>query len=97
MRVMMKVSIPVESGNKGIKDGSLPKAMMTFLEVHKPESAYFTHDHGQRTAFFVLEAKDSTLMPTLAEPFYTAFNATVDMRPVMNAAELKAGLEKLPK
>ena len=97
MHVMMKVTIPVESGNKGIKDGTLPKAMMTFLETQKPESAYFCHDHGLRTAFFVVDVKDSSQMPALAEPFYMAFNATVDLRPVMNAAELKAGLEKLPK
>jgi hypothetical protein len=97
MRVLMKVSTPVESGNEGVKTGALPKLMMTFMETNKPESAVFGFDHGRRTAYFVLDLKDNASMVSLCEPFLMGFNATVDVIPVMNAADLKAGLDKLPK
>ena len=42
MRVMARVSIPVEAGNKGIRDGSLPKVMQQTADRGKPEAAYFT-------------------------------------------------------
>lgn len=95
MRMMLRVSIPVESGNKGIKDGSLPKTIATFIEQHKPEAAYFTVENGSRTAYFFLDVADVSLMPVIDEPFFINHNAEIWFKPVMNAAELKAGLEKL--
>ena len=53
MRVMARVSIPVEAGNKGIRDGSLPKVMQQTAERWNPEAAYFTTFDGRRTAFFI--------------------------------------------
>ena len=38
MRVMARVSIPVGAGNKGIRDGSLPKVMQQTAERWKPEA-----------------------------------------------------------
>ncbi len=97
MRTMMKVCIPVEAGNKGIKDGGLPKTMMAFVEQMKPESAYFGTEDGQRTAFFVFDLKDPTLIPTIAEPFFMQLQAAVTFQPVMNVADMKTGVENAMK
>ncbi len=94
MRTMMKVSIPVEAGNAAIKDGSLPKIMQSVLERLKPEAAYFGTENGQRTAFIVFDFTDLTDMPTIAEPIFMGLNAGVTYIPVMNAADLRAGLQK---
>ena len=40
MRMMMKVSFPVEAGNEGVADGSLPETVMKFVELMKPEASY---------------------------------------------------------
>lgn len=94
MRMMLKVSIPVEAGNKGITDGTLPKTMMGFMESAKPEAAYFVADGGKRTAYFFVEMADASALPSMAEPFFMGVNAAVECTPAMNAADLKAGLEK---
>jgi hypothetical protein len=97
MRTMLKVTIPAEGGNKGVKEGSLTKAVMAFVEQHKPEAAYFTPTDGKRCALFVFDLKDPSHMPSITEPFYQGFNAEISFQPVMNAEDLKAGLERLPK
>jgi hypothetical protein len=38
MRMMMKVSMPVEAGNKGVKEGILPKTVMRFVEEMEPRT-----------------------------------------------------------
>ena len=48
MRCLLKVAIPVETGNAAISDGSLPKTIEAFILADiKPEAAYFAGDHGQ--------------------------------------------------
>ena len=68
MRMMLKVSIPVEAGNKGVKDGSLPKTVSKFVEAAKPETVFFTAEGGCRTGFFVFDLKDP-LRPRVAAQF----------------------------
>jgi hypothetical protein len=97
MRMMMKVRIPVEGGNKALKEGLLQKTMMTFVEQSKPESSYFMTENGNRTAFFVIDMKDSSMMPAMAEPFFLNLHATVEFSPCMNIEDLKSGLDRLPK
>jgi hypothetical protein len=97
MRVMMKASFPVEAGNRGIKEGILPRTVMRFVEQMKPEACYFFPDGGKRTAFFVFDLKDPTLLPTVAEPFFQNLNASIEMTPVMNLEDMKAGVEKAAK
>ena len=97
MRMMMKVSIPVDAGNKGVKEGILPKTVMAFVEQMKPEACYFGPEDGKRTAFFFFDLKDPTMMPTAAEGFFTNLNASVQLSPVMNLDEMKAGVEKVMK
>ena len=94
MRVMMKVSFPVEASNRGIKDGSLPKTIMSFIDQMKPEGAYFVADGGKRTAIFFFNLADPSSIPSAAEPFFMNLDAAIELTPAMNAADLKAGLEK---
>ena len=93
MRLLITVQIPVDGGNRSIKDGSLPATMQGFIERFKPESAYFTLLDGKRTAYFVVDAKESSVMPQIAEAFFQNLNANITMTPAMNQAELKQGLE----
>jgi hypothetical protein len=97
MRVLMKVSIPVEAGNKGIREGILPKTVMGFVELMKPEACYFTAEGGKRTMFLFFDLADPTMIPTAAEPFFENLNAAIELSPVMDLADMKAGVEKAMK
>ncbi len=97
MRVMMKVSIPVEAGNRGVKEGILPETVMRFVEQMKPESCYFFPEGGQRTALFFLDLEDPTMIPTTVEPFFMNLNASIELTPAMNLEDMKAGVAKAMK
>jgi hypothetical protein len=97
MRVMMKVSVPVEAGNRGIKEGILPKTIMGFVEQMKPEACYFMPEGGKRNALFVFDLADPTMIPTAAEPFFAHLNAAIEITPVMNLEDMKVGVEKAVK
>ena len=97
MRMMMKVSIPVEAGNRGVKEGILPKTVMGFVEQMKPESCYFFPEDGKRTALFFFDLKDPTMIPTAAEPFFMNLNASIEISPAMNLDDMKAGVAKAMK
>jgi hypothetical protein len=89
---MIKVTVPVEAGNRAIRDGSLPKVISDALERLRPEAAYFFPDRGIRTCLFVIDVKDPSEIPVIAEPFFTQLDAAVEFTPVMNAEDLKKGL-----
>src|SRR5689334_708065 len=95
MRTMIRVKIPVESGNASIRSGQMPQLMERILGELKPEAAYFTTDGGIRTAFLFVDFKDVADMPKIAEPFFSQLNASVEFLPVMNAEDLKRGLKQL--
>ncbi len=89
MRCLLKVSIPVEAGNTAISDGSLPKTIESILADLKPEAAYFAEEKGNRTAFVFFDLKDTSQIPAVAEPWFLAFNAQVEIHPAMNLEDLK--------
>ena len=92
MRFMLKVNIPVESGNAAAKAGKLGSTIQSILADLKPEAVYFTDDNGQRTALIFLEMKDASQIPAIAEPWFLAFNARIEFHPVMIPEDLaKAG------
>jgi hypothetical protein len=93
MRMMLKVSIPVEAGNKGVKDGILPKTVGAFVDQMKPEACYFLPDGGKRTALFFFDLKDPSAIPTAVEPFFMSLNASIELTPAMNLDDMKAGVE----
>ena len=95
MRTMIRIKVPVEAGNKAIQDGSLQKTIMEALQRLKPEAAYFFPEHGVRTAIMVVDLKESSEIPAIAEHFFSRLNAAVELLPVMNAEDLKEGLAKI--
>jgi len=95
MRMMIRVKIPVETGNKAINDGSLPRTIGETLERLKPEAAYFFPDQGIRSMLLVTDVKDPSEIPAIAEPFFSRLNAAFEIFPVMNAEDLKKGLTKI--
>jgi uncharacterized protein DUF3303 len=88
MRILMQVSLPVEASNETIKNGTLPKTIQPILCEQKPEAAYFFAQDGKRGGFIVLDMKDTSQIPAFAEPWFLAFNASVEFHPVMNAEDL---------
>jgi hypothetical protein len=60
MRFLLKVNIPVESGNAAAKAGKLGATIQSILADLKPEAVYFTDNNGQRTAFIFLEMQDAS-------------------------------------
>jgi hypothetical protein len=95
VRMMMRVTIPVEAGNAAIKNGRMPQVLGEAMARMKPEAAYFTADKGNRTVYFFVDVKEASEMPMLAEPFFGEFNAQVDFQPAMNADDLKLGMSQM--
>jgi hypothetical protein len=97
MRCLLKVSIPVVTGNATISDGSLGKTIESILADLKPEAAYFAADNGKRTGFIFFDLKDASQIPAVAEPWFLAFDAHIEFHPAMNLEDLKKatpGIEK---
>lgn len=92
MRFLLKVSMPVEAGNKAAKEGRLGEIINSIVKELKPEAAYFLADNGKRTGYFFLDMNDASQIPGIVEPWFLAFNVSVELQPVMVAEDLmKAG------
>jgi hypothetical protein len=90
MRFLLKISMPVEAGNVAARNGF--KAIQTILEQQKPEAAYFVAEGGRRTGLIFIDMKDPSELPAIAEPWFLALNASIEVTPAMVPADLqKAG------
>jgi hypothetical protein len=91
MRMLLRVSIPVEAGNAAVKAGTLGSTIERILAELKPEAAYFfADDDGNRSGSVVFDMKETSQIPAIAEPWFLAFNAKVSLRPVMTPQDLAA-------
>ncbi len=100
MRCLLKVSIPVESGNEAAKNGTLAHTIESILAEMRPESAYFAEDNGKRTGFIFFDLKDTSQIPAIAEPWFLTLDAHVEIHPAMNLEDLKKaapGIERAVK
>lgn len=89
MRMLLRVSIPVETGNAAAKAGTLGSTIERILANLKPEASYFfADDNGNRSGSIVFDMQDTAQIPSIAEPWFFAFNAKVSLRPVMTPQDL---------
>jgi hypothetical protein len=89
MRCLVKVSMPVEAGNAAIVNGTLGHTIESILADLKPEAAYFAEEGGKRTAFIFMDIKEPSQIPAIAEPFFLALNAGVEIHPAMTIEDFK--------
>ena len=94
MRVLLKVSIPVEAGNAAAKKDCF-KAIQLILEEQKPEAAYFLPDGGKRTAILIVNMEDASRLAEISEQWYLALNASVECTPVMLPGDLQKAVSAL--
>jgi len=98
MRMLMHVRFPLEPFNSAVRNGTAGEKIQRILESVKPEAVYFTEQHGHRGGTLVVNVKDSSEVPALAEPFFLTFNAEVEFRIAMTPEDLaRSGLDALGK
>lgn len=101
MRMLMKVSFPVDAGNAAARSGTLGSTVKGILDELKPEAAYFiANEFGERCGYIVFDLKETSQIPAIAEPWFLAFNARLTITPTMNPQDLAAaapGIEKAVK
>jgi hypothetical protein len=89
MRFLLKAEWPVEAGNAAIKEGHLSETLGSILDDLKPEAVYFLASNGKRTALLIVNMQDASQIPALAEPWFLAFQASLEIVPVMVLEDLK--------
>jgi hypothetical protein len=97
MRVLLRVQMEVEAGNRAIKDGSLGQILEKTMARVKPEAVYFTAINGKRTGLIFFDLEKPSDIPAISEPFFMGLNAQIDIIPVMTAEDVQAGLEEASK
>jgi hypothetical protein len=98
MRMLLRVSIPIEEGNAALKAGTFGPTVERILADLKPEAAYFfADDNGNRSASIVFDMQDTSQIPSVSEPWFFAFNAKVSFRPVMAIQDLAKAMPSITK
>jgi hypothetical protein len=95
MRTLLIATMDVSTSNNAVSDGSLARVVKSTMDRIQPEACYFTSFDGCRSCFMVFDLKDTSDIPSIAEPLFQSMNAKIEFRPVMNAEDLMKGLEKL--
>lgn len=94
MRMLLKVSIPVEKGTEAYKSGALQRTFQVAAAALKPEAMYFFPEDGKRTCLLVFDMEGSWQLPPTVEPLFESLNASVFLTPVMNGEDLERGFKE---
>jgi hypothetical protein len=98
MKMLLTVEFPLEPFNSLVRSGKAGPLIGRILDAIQPETVYFGEQDGKRGGFFVVNVKEPSDIPALAEPFFLNFDASCKFRVVMSPQDLqKAGLEALGK
>ena len=97
MRMLLKCKVPAIEGNIGIMNGTFQKLVAYFETEFKPEAIYFIAEDGFRTTMMIVDMKDPSYMPAMAEPWFLAMNVKLEFTPVMIPADLEKAKSSIDK
>lgn len=95
MRTLIKIRVPVEAGNKAIREGTMGQIIQRTIESLKAETAFFGVENGQRTGYIVANVANTHDLVPVLEPVFIQLNAQIDFLPVMSGEELGKGLSQV--
>jgi len=88
MRIMLRVTWDVGAGNALARAGKLGQTVGSIIEEQKPETAFFYSERGKRAGILIVDLENASQIPALAEPWFLACNAEVEILPVMKPEDL---------
>ncbi len=94
MRMLLKISMPVEQGNQAAKSGALKQSIESTMQALKPEAAYFYPEDGKRTAIMIFDMQGSWQLPAMVEPLFQNLGASIHVTPVMSGDDLQRGFKE---
>jgi hypothetical protein len=98
MRMLVDFSLPLEPFNTLVRNGTAGQKLEQILGDIKPEAVYFSARNGKRGGTMIVDVADPSRIPSIAEPLFLSFNASVEFHVVMGPEELaRAGLDELGK
>lgn len=92
MRVLLKFQMPTETGNEVVRSGTVGEILQEIVHNLHPEAMYFAPDHGLRSGFMVFDLGEPSQIAEIAERFYFALHASVELTPIMTADDLQKAL-----
>jgi len=85
---MLHAELDLAKGNAAFVDGTLPAKVQAILEAIKPEAVYFCITNGNRSFYAIIHLDGASQLPAIAEPLWLAFDAKIEVTPVMTPEEL---------
>jgi hypothetical protein len=96
MRMLVNVRMPLEPFNTLVRQGKVGEVLGRIFDDIHPEAIYFSEEDGKRGVILIVDVKDASRVPSIAEPFFLQFNAECHFHVVMSPEDLmKAGLDEL--
>ena len=93
MRMMLKIKIPPEAGNRAVADGSMVKAFESLKAKLKPEAIYFSMEDGMRCVFVFYNIDEEYRFLDIHEPLFSSMGGSRVRRPSLNMGGHGQGLE----
>ena len=94
MRMLMKWRLGVAEASEAIRSGRMAEINKTLDELTKPEAQYFCTEGGTRTGHVFFDLGGPADIPPIAEPLFRELNATGQVFPAINGAQLGDGIAK---
>ncbi|WP_327682865.1 hypothetical protein [Kitasatospora sp. NBC_00458] len=95
MRALLEIELDTATANEVIRDGAAAERLGRIIADLKPQAVYAFARNGRRCQIVVVDIADEASLPSLCEPFWLEFNASVDVHVCMDADELREGLSRL--
>ena len=89
MRCLVHATLTNESGNALVRNPNFAEQIQTILDDLRPEAVYFAAANGQRSIYAVCNLESGADIPRVSEPFWLAFNAHVEIVPLITPEEMQ--------